>query len=102
MSVAFVHFGCIFPLHTASAIVIYVCNGVGGLLCPISYNIILMYKASRAMMCGANSLASVDDVMTWLIMCVMLIIALLFWGIIDLLDKNKCPPARLLDFRLLR
>ena len=30
MSVAFVCFGCIFPLHTASAIALSVSNGIGG------------------------------------------------------------------------
>ena len=98
MSIALVRFGCIFPLHTASAMALYVCNGVGGCLCPIYSNIILVYTASRAMMYSAASSASVADVMTCLIMCVMLKIAPLFWGIVALLDKKKFLPARLLAF----
>ena len=81
MSISFVRFGCIFLLHTASVIEFFVCNGVGGCLCPISSKIILMYTASCAMMYSAASSASVADVMMCLIMCVMLRIAPLFWGI---------------------
>ena len=102
MSIAFVCFGCIFLLQTAYAIMLSVCNGVGGCLCPISSKIILMYTASRAMMYSAASSASVADVMTCLIMCVMLKIAPLFWGIVALLDKKKCPPAWLLAFGSIR
>ena len=98
MSIAFVHFGCILPLHTEYAIALSVCNGVVGWLCPISYNIIMMYNASHAMMYSAASSDSVADVMTCLIMWAMLIIVPLFWGIIASLDKKKCPPARLLAF----
>ena len=60
-----------------------------------------MYTTLRAMMYSAYSLASVADVMTYFIMSAMLRIALLFWGIVAALDKKKCPPARLLAFRLL-
>ena len=74
MSIAFVHFGCILPLHTASAIALSVCNGVGGCLCPISSSIILMYIASRTMMYSATSSDSVADFMKCLIMWEMLII----------------------------
>ena len=101
MSIAFVRFGCIFPLHTASAIALSVFNGVGGCLCPIFSLIILMYTALRSMMYSAASSASVADVMTCLIVFVMLRIALLFWGIVDYLDKKEFPPARFLAFGLL-
>ena len=57
-SMAFVCFGCIYPLHTASAMELSVCNGVGGCLCPIYSKILLMYKALHAMMYSAASLAS--------------------------------------------
>jgi hypothetical protein len=66
MSIAFVRFGCIFPLITPSAIELSVCIGVGGCLCPISSKIILMYTDSRAMIYNAASSASVADVMTCL------------------------------------
>ena len=96
MSMAFVLLGCILPLHTASAIALSVCSGVGGCLCPISSNIILMYTALRAMMYNAASSASVADDITCLMMCAMLSTAPLFCGIVELLDKKKCPSARLL------
>ena len=102
MPVAFVRFGCIFPLHDVSAIALSVCDGFGICLCPIPSKIILMYTALRVMMQSATSSASVADFMTRLIMCAMLIIVQLFWGIVASLDKNKFPPARLLAFGLLR
>ena len=46
--------------------------------------------ALRAIIYSASSSDSVTDVMTYLIMCTMLIIASLFWGIVALLDKKKC------------
>ena len=102
MSIDFVHFGCILPLHTASVIVLSVCNGVGGWLCPISSKIILMYTSLRDMMYSAAGSASIADVMMCLIICSMLRITTLFWGIVALLDKKKCPSNRLLSFGLLR
>ena len=89
-------------LHNASAIALPVCNGVGGCLCTIFPNTILMYIASRAMTYSAARSASVVDVMTCLIMWEMLIIAPLFSGIVDSLYKKKSPPAQLLDFGYLR
>ena len=78
MSIAFVCFGCIFPLHIASAMALYVCNGVGGYLCPIYSKIIMMYTALHTMIYSDASSASVADVMTCLMMCAMLRIAPLF------------------------
>ena len=72
MSIAFVCFGFIFPLHTASAITFYGCNGIGGCLCPISSKIMLVYTALRAMMYSADISDSVADVMTCFIVCAML------------------------------
>ena len=96
MSIAFVCFGCIFPLHTASDIALSVCNGVGGCLCPISSKIILIYTASRAQ--SAASSDSSAGVMARLIICAMLRIVPLFFGIVSSLDKKDCSPARLLAF----
>ena len=89
MFIAFVCFGCILPLHTASAIALSVFNGAGGLPCHVSSSIILMYTASHAMMHSAASSALVVYVMTYLIMWEMLIIAPLFCGIVASLDKKK-------------
>ena len=102
MSIAFVHFGCIFTLYTASDIALSICNGVGGCLCPISSNIILMYMAAREMMYSATTSAYVADGILCLIMCVALRILLLFWVIVSSWDKKKSPPTRLLAFYLLR
>ena len=71
MSISFVRFGYILPLHTISSIALSVRNGVGGCLCPISSNTIMMYTASRAMMYGASTSAYVANVMMCLIMWVM-------------------------------
>ena len=102
MSIAFVCFGFIFMLYIASAMELYVCNGFGGCLYPISSKIILMYTASRAIIYSAASSAYVADVTACFIMCAMLRIAPLFSGIVASLDKKKCRPARLLAFDLLR
>ena len=89
MSIVFVCFGCILPLNTASSIVLSVCNGVGGCLCPIFSSTIPIYTESCAMMYSAAISASVADVMTCLIMWSMLRIAPLFCGIVASLDKKK-------------
>ena len=89
MSIDFVLFGCILPLHTESAITLSVCNGVGGCLCPIYYSITLVYTALHAMMYSAASSASVADVMMCSIMWMMLIIAPFFCGEFASLDKKK-------------
>ena len=102
MSIALVRFFRFFLLHTESDIALSVCNGVGGRLCPFPSKNILMYMDLRAIMYSAASSASVVDVMTCLIMCVILRSVPLFWGIVASLDKKKCPPARILDFGLLR
>ena len=99
---AFVRFGCNCLLHTASAIALPVCNGSEGCLCPISSKIVMMYTALRDMMYSAASSASVANVLTCLIMCAMVRIVPLFWDIVAFLDKNKCPPAQLLAFGMLR
>ena len=89
MSIAFVHFGCILSFHTASAIVLSVCNMVGDCSCTISSNTILMYTALHAMLYIAASSADVADLMTCLIIWEMLRIALLNCGIVASLDKKK-------------
>ena len=102
MSIALVRFGCILPFTTASAIALSVCIGVAGCLCPNSSNIILMYTASRAVIYSADISASVADDITCLMICAMFNIAPLLGGILLLLDRKKCPPARLRAFSLLR
>ena len=75
MSIAFVRFGWTFPFVMASAIMLSVCNGVGGCVCLISSRMIRMYTASLAIMLRAASLASVADDMTCMIMCATLMMA---------------------------
>ena len=97
MSIAFVRFGCIFPLTTPSAIELSVCKGVGGCGCLISLSMILMYTASRAIMQRAASSASVAEVITCLMMCAILSKAPLLVGISPPLERKKmssCPALR--------
>ena len=102
ISIAFFLFGCILPLTTASAIELSVCSGVGGCLCPIYSKIILMYTASLAMMYKAANSASVAYDITCFIIWAMFRTALLFCGMVELLDKKKCPPTLLRSFGSLR
>ena len=102
ISIAFVSFGCIFPLKTASAIDLSVCNGVGGCLCPISSKMILMYTASLDIIYKAVNSASVADDITCFTMWAMLRTAQLFCGMVESLDRKKWPPALLHAFGLLR
>ena len=99
---AFVRFGYILPLTTASAIELSVCSGVGGCLCPISSKIIMMYTASLDMVYKAANSASVADGITCFIMWDMLSTDPLFCGMVELLDRGKWPPALLHDFGSLR
>ena len=101
-SIAFVRFGVILPLITASAIELSVCSGVGGCLCPISSRTICIYTASLDMMYSAADSASVADVITCLMMCAMLSTVPLFCGIVALFDKKKYPLALLRAFGSLR
>ena len=57
-----------------------------------------MNTASHAIIYSAASSASVADVMVCLIMWAVLIITPLFCGIVDFLDKKKCPPDQILAF----
>ena len=98
ISMAFVCFGCILPLMTASAIELSVCSGVGGCLCPISSKMILMYSASLAIRYKATNYASVADDITYFIMWTMLRTATLFFSMMKSLDKKKWPPAMLHAF----
>ena len=95
MSTPLVRLGVIVPLTILSAITLSIWGGVGGCACTSSLRIILMCTDSLAMMYRPDSSASVADIMTCLMMCAMLITAPLFGGTVALLDRRKCPPARL-------
>ena len=60
-----------------------------------------VYCLARHLYRPAN-LASVADDITFLIMCAMLRTALLFCGMVLLLERKKCPPALLRAFVSLR
>ncbi len=95
MSMVFVCLGCFLLFMMVSAIVLSVCSGVGGCLCPNSSSMILMYTALRAMMYSPANSALVADDMTFLMMCAIFNTAPLFGGMGVSLDRKKCPPALL-------
>ena len=53
-------------------------------------------------MYNADNSASVADDITFLMMGAILWTALLSWGTVELLEREKCPPARQYAFGLLR
>ena len=61
-----------------------------------------MCTASRAIIYRPANLASFAYDITFLIMCAMLRMALLFFGMVLLLERKKCPPALLRAFVSLR
>ena len=87
---------------TPSAVVLLVCMGVGGLLCPISSRAWHASMASRKLMKRAPSSSSTADYMKILIISEKLMTALLSGGSAASLDMKKWPPALLLDFYLKR
>jgi hypothetical protein len=98
MSIAFVRLGCILLLITPSAVELSVCIGVRGCGWPISVSICRRYTASLAFKNNAPNSASAADDITAFIMVAMVKTAPLFGGLSTLLDRKKCPPARLLAF----
>ena len=65
MSVLLVAFGCRFFVTNPRAVVLSVCTGVGGCLCPISLTVFLAGMAWRELMKRAPILASAAEVMTF-------------------------------------
>ena len=102
MSTAFVLLGCTFFVTTECAAELSVCIGVLGCGCPISDRNILCGTASLVLMYIAPISASAADVMTDFMIWLMFKLAPLLAGISALLDKKKCPPARLLAHGSLR
>ena len=102
MSMDLVRFGCILLLMTPSAVELSVWTGIIECLCPISFSIILMYTAYRAMMYRAPILASAADAITFFMICAMARIAPLLAGCSTFSERKKWPPARLLELVFLR
>ncbi len=94
MSIAF-NFFIAFWLTTPNAVVLSVCIGVGGCLCPRNSKTCLVGTASWQLMNNAPTSASAAEDSTALIVCEMVITAPLLSGGLALLDMKKCPPALL-------
>ena len=80
---------------TPSAVVLSVCIGVGGCLCPRKSRVCRAGMASLQLMYRAPILASAADDMTALMICEIVRMAPLLLGIASSLDMKKCPPALL-------
>ena len=102
MSVDFVALGCIFWVTKPKAVVLSVCTGVGGCLCPISSRSRLVGMACRVLMKSAAISASAADVITLRIIWAMFRTAPLLGGLTSSLERKKWPPALLLAFGSVR
>ena len=85
---------------TPFAVELSVCIGIGGFGCPISVSMFLRWKASFALMNSPLSSDSAAEDMTTFMICAMLRMAPLFWGMSALVDKKTFPPALLRAFGL--
>ena len=96
--VLLVAFGCRFFVTNTRAVVLSVCIGIGGCLCPIYSTVFLDGMAWRELTKSAPISASAAEVITFLMIWAMLSTAPLFGGFSEWSDRKKCPPARLLAF----
>ena len=94
----FSHLLAIFLLTTPKAVVLLVCIGVGGWLCPMISSACRAGIASLQFMKRAPSLASAAEDITALMIWDKVSVAPLFDGMASSLDMKKCPPALLLTF----
>ena len=83
---------------TPRAVVLLVCIGVVGCLCPIYSSAWRSGMDSWQLMKRALSLAYAAEDITALVICVMVMTAPLFGVMAELLDMKKCPPALLHAF----
>ncbi len=93
MSIAFVCCGWVLLLTTPSAVLLLVCIGIGGYLCPISSSVCCWGMALWALMYSAPSSALAADDMTALMSWARLRTAPLSLGLAVSVDRKKCPPA---------
>ena len=82
---------------TPYAVVLSVCIGVGGCMCPISSRDWYAEMASLQLMNSATSSASVADDMNALMILTIDNTSTLLGGNTVLFDIKKFPPARFLD-----
>ena len=80
---------------TPSAVVLSVCNGVGGCLCPKYSSVFCAGMASRQLMKRVWISASASEDMTALMIWEIVRIEPFLLGMGSLLDMKKCPPALL-------
>ena len=85
-------------LKTPSAVVLSVCIGLSGCLCPIYSSVVLDGTSSRQLMKSVQSSASAADDMTALMILDIVVTAPLFEGYVVSSVMRKCPPALLRDF----
>ena len=85
-------------LTTPSAVVLSVCIGVGGCLCPIYSSVVLSGTAPRKLMNSTQSSSSAVEDMTVLMILEIVVTALLFGGSAVSSVMKKCPPDLLRDF----
>ena len=85
-------------LTTPRAVVLLVCTGVGGCLCPIILSAWRAGIASLQFMKRALSSASAAEDITALIIWDTVMTAPLSGGMAAFSDMKKCPPALLLSF----
>ena len=102
MSIDLVRRGCMLLLTTTNAVLLSVCIGVFGCLCPISCNRFRIGTASQALMYIAPNSASAALDMTAVIIFDILSIAPLVGGSSASVVRKKCPPALLLAFGSLK
>ena len=94
MSIDFIFFMTLL-LTTPNAVVLSVCIGVGGCLCPMNSRMCHAGTASWQFKYSAPTLALAADDSTALIICNIVNTAPLLVGVSTLFDMNKCPLALL-------
>ncbi len=95
MSMAFVCLGWMLLLAIHIAVLLSICIGVLGYLCPISCSVFLQGTASWALINIAPSSASAADDMTALMIWAVLSTAPLLAGSSSFSERKKWPPALL-------
>ena len=98
MSMALSALGRILLVSRACAVELSVCTGIQGCGWPSSLTVCRMDTAVFALMKSAPSLASAADDITARIICEILRMVPLFFGMSLLLAMNIWPPARLRAF----
>ena len=83
MSIDFNSLLTILSLTMPRAVILSICIGVGGCLCPISYSLILAGTASQKLINSVQSSASAADDIRALMIIEIVVTAPLFGGSVD-------------------